>query len=53
MNEYKLTELSELFIAHQDQPQHLKHLLHQRAQELLRDGRLEEAWLTLLTFNDR
>jgi hypothetical protein len=53
VNEYKLTELSELFIAHQDEPQHLKELLHRRAKDMLREGRVEEAWLTLLTFNDR
>jgi hypothetical protein len=53
VNEYKLTELSDLFIAHHDRPKDLMEALHRRAQELLRDKRVEEAWLTLLTFNDR
>jgi hypothetical protein len=53
VNEYKLTELSDLFIAHHDRPKDLMEALHRRAQELLRDNRVEEAWLTLLTFNDR
>jgi flavin reductase (DIM6/NTAB) family NADH-FMN oxidoreductase RutF len=53
VNEYKLTELSELFIALQDQPQELQQALHRRAQELLSRSLVEEAWMTLLAFNDR
>lgn len=53
VNEYKLTELSDTFIALQDQPQELMTALHRRAQQLLAQGRIEEAWKTLLAFNSR
>ena len=53
VNEYKLTELSELFITLQDHPPALEEALHRRAQELLANSHVEEAWMTLLAFNDR
>ncbi len=53
MNEYKLTELAELFISLEDDPAGLELALHTKARELLREGRREEAWKTLLAFNDR
>lgn len=53
VNEYKLTELSDIFIALKDRPTELVESLHRRAQDLLRKGHLEEAWKTLLAFNAR
>ena len=53
VNEYKLTELSDTFIALQGKPAELEAELHLRAQQLLQHGKAEEAWLTLLTFNNR
>ena len=51
VNEYKLTELSDLFITHVDDAAHLERALHERAKELLTANKLTEAWLTLLSFN--
>lgn len=51
VNEYKLTELSDLFIAHADQASLLEHELHIAAKALLKENKLKEAWLTLLSFN--
>ncbi|MBK9176554.1 MAG: flavin reductase family protein [Flavobacteriales bacterium] len=53
VNEYKLTELSDTFIALQDKPQDLITTLHRHAQQLLAQDRVEEAWKTLLTYNSR
>lgn len=53
VNDYKLTELSDLFIEYQDEPVKLENELHQMAAELLNNGKVTEAWKTLLAFNDR
>ena len=53
VNEFKLTELSELFITLHDQPRALEEALHRHAQQLLARDLVEEAWMTLLAFNDR
>lgn len=53
VNEYKLTELSDTFIAHKDQPSELLAALHRSAHDLLAQGRVEEAWKTLLAYNAR
>lgn len=53
VNEYKLTELSDIFIALQHTPKELETALHRLAHELLEQGRVEEAWQTLLAFNAR
>ena len=53
VNEYKLTELSDIFIALQDDRKGLEKALHQHAHELLEKERVEEAWMTLLAFNAR
>ncbi len=52
VNDYKLTELSELFVEYEDDKATLETKLHQKAKELLTDNKLEEAWMTLLSFND-
>ncbi len=52
VNEYKLTELAEIFIELEDNAAALEQELHQRAAELLNAGNVQEAWLTLLAFNN-
>ncbi len=52
VNEYKLIELSDLFLSLEDNPQELEINLHQRAKDLLAKNELNEAWMTLLAFNN-
>lgn len=52
VNEYKLIELSELFVSLEDNPAELELELHKHAKNLLAENKLEEAWMTLLSFND-
>jgi flavin reductase (DIM6/NTAB) family NADH-FMN oxidoreductase RutF len=52
VNEYKLLELSMLFLDLEHDANALEQALHQRAHELLAQNQLEEAWLTLLSFNN-
>jgi flavin reductase (DIM6/NTAB) family NADH-FMN oxidoreductase RutF len=52
VNEYKLLELSELFLTLEDEPAKLEVRLHQRAKELIAAGDIQGAWMTLLSFND-
>ena len=52
VNEYKLLELSDLFVTLGSDAEKLENELHERAQELLRENKLQEAWLTLLAFNN-
>ncbi len=53
VNDYKLMELSDLFMEYQDDAVILERKLHEMAKELLANGRVADAWKTLLTFNDR
>jgi flavin reductase (DIM6/NTAB) family NADH-FMN oxidoreductase RutF len=53
VNEFKLTELADLFIAHEDHPAELERALHAKAAQYLDERKTEEAWLTLLSFNNR
>lgn len=53
VNDYKLTELAELFISLAGDAKTLERKLHERARDLLAEGRKEEAWKTLLAFNER
>ncbi len=52
VNEYKLVELSDLFVELEDEAEKLEIELHKRAKELLNQNKLEEAWMTLLSFNN-
>ncbi len=52
VNEYKLTELADLFIDLEDNPSLLEQRLHERAAQLLEEGKIQEAWMTLLAFNN-
>ena len=52
VNEYKLMELSDLFLSLDSQPKELELALHKRAKVLLEENKLKDAWLTLLSFNN-
>ena len=52
VNEYKLLELSDLFVSLEQQPIELEQKLHLRASALLKENKLKEAWMTLLSFNN-
>ena len=52
VNEYKLLELNEFFITLDNEPAKLEFALHEHAKELLSDNMVEEAWLTLLAYNN-
>jgi flavin reductase (DIM6/NTAB) family NADH-FMN oxidoreductase RutF len=52
VNEFKLTELAELFIEFEDDAQKLESALHQKAASFLNVGNVHDAWLTLLSFNN-
>jgi flavin reductase (DIM6/NTAB) family NADH-FMN oxidoreductase RutF len=52
VNEYKLLELSELFLS-LDNHQELELALHKRAKVMIEGQNLEEAWKCLLSFNNR
>tara|TARA_B100000780_G_C21126031_1_gene456934 strand:- start:971 stop:1888 length:918 start_codon:yes stop_codon:yes gene_type:complete len=51
VNDYKLIELSEIFLDHSDDGVVLEMELHKHALKLLDNGNVDEAWKTLLTFN--
>lgn len=51
VNEYKLMELSELFLENDGDGVKLEQALHRHAANLLDQGKVEEAWMTLLSFN--
>jgi flavin reductase (DIM6/NTAB) family NADH-FMN oxidoreductase RutF len=52
VNEHKLIELSDLFMEYEDDQPKLELELHKLAKEQLNNDKLEEAWKTLLTFNN-
>ncbi|TNE97092.1 MAG: flavin reductase family protein [Bacteroidetes bacterium] len=52
VNEYKLLELSDLFMELEDNASALEIELHKKAKELLKQNNLEDAWKTLLAFNN-
>ncbi|PCJ89488.1 MAG: flavin reductase [Flavobacteriales bacterium] len=51
VNEYKLLELSDLFIQYENDKHELEKQLHLHAKKLLEDDMAEEAWKTLLAYN--
>ncbi len=53
VNDYKLTELAELFMEYEDDAEALELALHNQARTLLSDGKVMDAWKTLLAFNDQ
>ena len=52
VNEFKLLELSDLFVSLEDNAHELELELHKKAKALLNENKLEEAWMTLLAFNN-
>ncbi|NRA11465.1 MAG: flavin reductase family protein [Crocinitomicaceae bacterium] len=52
VNEFKLLELSDLFVSLEDDASRLENELHTKAKALLNENKLEEAWMTLLAFNN-
>jgi flavin reductase (DIM6/NTAB) family NADH-FMN oxidoreductase RutF len=52
VNEYKLTELADMFIDFENDAKALELKLHERAHTLLEQGQVNEAWMTLLAFNN-
>jgi flavin reductase (DIM6/NTAB) family NADH-FMN oxidoreductase RutF len=52
VNEYKLVELNNLFVTLDSNPSQLELELHKYAQALLAENKLNEAWMTLLAFNN-
>ena len=53
VNEYKLIELSELFINLENDKSTLEKELHNIAKQLIQEQKLEEAWKCLLSFNNQ
>ena len=51
VNEYKLLELSDVFMEYEGDGVRLEEELHNMAAELLDKGMVDEAWKTLLAFN--
>ncbi|MDA0728073.1 MAG: flavin reductase family protein [Bacteroidetes bacterium] len=51
VNEYKLLELSDVFMRYEGEGVELERALHARAAQLLDNGLVDEAWKTLLAFN--
>lgn len=52
VNEFKLTELADMFIEYEDDAAELEKSLHTKAKEYLSQNQVIEAWKTLLSFND-
>ena len=52
VNEYKLVELNNLFVTLDNNASQLEIELHKYAQALLTQNKVEEAWMTLLAFNN-
>ena len=52
VNDFKLIELSEIFLKFEDDAKKLEFSLHKKAKEFLLQNDLEAAWKTLLSFNN-
>lgn len=52
VNEFKLTELADLFMELEDNSAALENALHKLAKEYLAKGEVQNAWKTLLSFNN-
>lgn len=52
VNDFKLTELADLFVELEDDSRALEIALHKKAHAFLQLGMVEEAWKTLLAYND-
>lgn len=52
VNEFKLTELADLFIELENDKPQLEVQLHHVAKKFLEEKKIQEAWMTLLAFNN-
>lgn len=52
VNDFKLIELSDVFLKYEDNASALEKELHQKAKDFLINNELEAAWKTLLSFNN-
>ena len=52
VNEFKLTELADLFIELENDKPQLEIQLHHVAKKFLEEKKIQEAWMTLLAFNN-
>jgi len=52
VNDFKLTELADTFVELEDDSRALEITLHKKAKAFLQLGMVEEAWKTLLAYND-
>jgi flavin reductase (DIM6/NTAB) family NADH-FMN oxidoreductase RutF len=52
VNEYKLTELAELFLEFEGHAAELEQQLHLVAKALIGEKKISQAWMTLLSFNN-
>jgi len=52
VNEYKLTELADLFMEYEGRAGELEQQLHHKAKALIAEKKIAEAWMTLLAFNN-
>ena len=52
VNEFKLLELSDLFMKYEDDAVGLEKQLHLKAQDFLKENKLSDAWMTLLSYNN-
>jgi flavin reductase (DIM6/NTAB) family NADH-FMN oxidoreductase RutF len=52
VNDFKLIELSDLFLEFENDATTLEKQLHLKAKEFLKENKLAEAWKTLLAFNN-
>jgi len=52
VNEFKLLELSDLFMKYEDDAVGLEKQLHLKAQDFLKENKLNDAWMTLLSYNN-
>ena len=52
VNEYKLTELADMFMEYEGRATELEQQLHHKAKELVTEKKITDAWMTLLAFNN-
>ena len=52
VNDFRLIELADIFVEYEDNSIQLELELHKKAKEFLSQGKVHEAWLTLLSFNN-
>lgn len=52
VNDFKLIELADTFVEFENDPIALEKTLHEKAKQYLKEGKVNDAWKTLLSFND-